>query len=124
MSTNEIKSMKSLRERAKEFSVLLPLMEGKEKGELDSLLGQVSTINDYGFLSDREKGGEAYVVFTVKERPGKFFFGGTVLTDRLSQLEAEGYHDAIISEGLPVLMKTQKNKKGDKRYTNVEFFPE
>lgn len=123
MSTNEIKSMKSLRERAKEFSVLLPLMEGKEKEELDALLGQVSTINDYGFLSDRERG-EAYVVFTVKERPNKFFFGGTVLTDRLSQLEAEGYHEAILAEGLPVLLTRQKNKKGDKKYTNVEFFPE
>ena len=70
MSTNE-NMMKSLRERAKEFSSLgLPFMEGREKGETDELLGQESTICDYGFLPNDN--GEAYAVFIVKERSNKF----------------------------------------------------
>lgn len=119
--SNEIKSMKSLKERAKEFSVRLPFMEGRDKGELKKLNGMVSTICDYGFLSDDK--GEAYVVFITRERAKEFFFGGQVLTDQLAQLEAEGYRDAILTEGLPVLFGEKKSKNG-RSYTTVEFFPE
>lgn len=112
---------KSLRDRAREFSVQLPLMEGREKGDTNELIGTVNTINEFGFLPNEN--GEAYAVFTVKERPGKFYFGGTVLTDRLTRLEAEGYHEAIVDEGLPMLM-TEKKSKNKRSYTNVEFYPE
>lgn len=120
MSDN-IKSMKSLKERAKEFSVRLPFMDGREKGDTKELIGMVNTITEYGFLPNEH--GEAYAVFIVKERAGKFYFGGTVLTDRLEQLEAEGYHEAIVEEGLPILM-TEKKSKNNRGYVNVEFFPE
>ena len=120
MST-ENKTMKPLKERAKEFSVQLPFMEGREKGETKDLVGNVTTITEYGFLPN-EKGGQ-FAVFTVKERPDKFYFGGMVITDQLAQLEAEGYHEAINAEGLPMLM-TEKKSKNKMTYTNVEFFPE
>lgn len=115
------KQMKSLRDRAKEFSVQLPFMEGREKGDGKDLIGQISTITDYGFLKgddDRE-----YVVFITAERSSTFYFGGTVLTDQLAQLEAEGYHDAIVEEGLPMLMK-EKKSKNNRSYVSVEFYPE
>ena len=118
MSTN---MKKSLRERAREFSVQLPLMEGREKGDTSELLGNISTINDYGFLPNEN--GEAYACFIVDERPGKFYFGGTVMTDRLEQLEADGYHEAVVFEGLPVLM-TEKKSRNNRTFTNVVFFPE
>lgn len=121
MSTNENKTMKSLRERTKEFDVRLPLMEGRDKGDTKELLGQVSTITDFGFLPN--EAGEVYAVFTVKERTGKFYFGGTVLTDRLFKLEQEGYHEAIVAEGLPVLL-TEKRSKNNRSFVNVEFYPE
>lgn len=120
MST-ENKSMKSLRERAKEFDVRLPFMEGRDKGDTKELLGTVNTIREYGFLPNDK--GEAYACFIVDERPGKFYFGGTVMTDRLEQLEAEGYHEAVNAEGLPVLM-TEKKSKNNRTFTNVVFFPE
>lgn len=112
---------KSLRDRAKEFSVQLPFMDGREKGDSKELIGQVCTIADYGFLKgddDRE-----YAVFITRERAKTFYFGGTVLTDQLAQLEAEGYHDAIIDEGLPMLM-TEKKSKNNRSYVSVEFYPE
>ena len=119
MSDNNV--MKSLRDRAKEFSVQLPFMEGRDKGETSDLMGAVHTICDYGFLpNDR---GEPYAVFITKERAKKFYFGGHVLTDHLTQLEAEGYHDAIVAEGLPVLL-TEKKSKNNRTYVNVEFYPE
>lgn len=119
MSDNK-NMMKSLKERAKEFSVRLPFMDGRDKGETKELLGTVNTITEFGFLPNEN--GEVYVVFIVKERSNKFYFGGTVLTDRLTQLEEEGYHEAICNEGLPILM-TEKKSKNNRGYTNVEFFP-
>lgn len=119
MSTNEMK--KSLRERAKEFDVRLPFMEGRDKGDTKELLGQVSTIVDYGFLPN--EAGEMYAVFIVKERSDKFYFGGTVITDRLFKLDQDGYRAEIIAEGLPVLM-AEKKSKNNRSFVNVEFYPE
>ena len=115
------KTMKSLRDRAKEFSTILPFMEGRDKGDAKELIGQVSTITDYGFFKN-EDGGD-YVVFITRERSKTFYFGGSVLTDQLTQLEAEGYHDAIVDEGLPMLM-TEKKSKNNRAYVSVEFYPE
>lgn len=112
---------KTLKERAKEFSVRLPFMDGRDKGEAKDLVGQVTTITDYGFLKDDD--GKDYVVFITKERSKTFYFGGTVLTDQLQQLEAEGYHDDIVNDGLPMLM-TEKKSKNNRSYVNVEFYPE
>lgn len=112
---------KSLKDRAKEFSVQLPFMDGREKGEMKELHGQVSTITDYGFLTGDK--GTDYVVFITKERSNKFYFGGQVLTDQLQQLEAEGYHEEIVADGLPVLFG-EKKSKNKQTYTTVEFYPE
>lgn len=112
---------KSLKDRAKEFSIQLPFMEGREKGDAKELIGTVNTIKDYGFLKGDDN--RDYAVFIVAERSKTFYFGGTVLTDQLQQLEAEGYHDAIVEEGLPMLM-TEKKSKNNRSYVNVEFYPE
>lgn len=122
MSNENTTMKKSLRERAKAFDAQLAIMEGREKGETSELLGQISTITDYGFLPN--DAGEPYAVFIVKERAKKFYFGGAVLTARLSDLDAEGYHDAVVEEGLPVLMAEQKGKKSNRTYVNVTFYPE
>ena len=114
--------MKSLKQRAMEFAQQLPLMEGREKGNTEELLGQVCTIDQYGFLPN-DQGGQ-YVAFTVKERHGKFYFGGSVLTDRMIELDGEGYGEAIHTEGLPVLMTTVTSKQNKRKYTNVKFYPE
>lgn len=117
--SNEMK--KSLKDRAREFHTRLPFMEGRDKGDAKELIGTVNTITDYGFLPNDS--GEVYVAFIVKEREKKFYFGGTVLTDQMTQLEAEGYRDEILSEGLPMLM-TEKKSKNNRSYINVEFYPE
>lgn len=118
-ATNNVK--KSLKDRAKEFSVQLPFMDGREKGDAKELVGQVVTITDYGFLKGDDN--REYVVFITAQHPKKFYFGGTVLTDQLTQLEAEGYHEEIVTEGLPTLM-TEKKSKNNRGYINVEFYPE
>ena len=121
MNENAKKTFKDLHDRAREFSVQLPFMDGREKGEIKELIGQVSTSKQFGFIPNED--GEPYAVFTVKEREKRFYFGGMVLTDRLIQLEKEGYREVIEEEGLPVLM-TEKKGKSNRTYTNVVFFPE
>ena len=88
----------------------------------DELIGQISTICDYGFLPNED--GQMYVAFITKERSKKFFFGGTVLTERMVELDQEGYGPAIREEGLPNLMSTARSKKSNRTYTSVTFFPE
>ena len=117
----QVKTLKSLKERARQFTIQLPFMDGREKGDSKDLLGTVNTISDYGFLKGDDN--RDYVVFIVKERIGKFYFGGQVLTDQMQQLEAEGYHETIVAEGLPLLM-TEKKSKNNRSYVNVEFYPE
>lgn len=121
MSNEMNNTRKSLRDRVKEFDVRLPFMEGRNKGETKELIGTVNTICEYGFLPNEQ--GEHYAVFIVKERPDKFFFGGTVLTDRLMTLDQEGYHEEIVEEGLPMLM-TEKKSRNNRMFTNVVFNPE
>ena len=116
------KQSEALKERARKLSVRLDLMEGKTKGNMEDLIGEVVTINDFGFMQDRKDGTE-YIAFVVKEDPEKFFFGGMVLTNNLKELAMDGFTDTIIKEGLPVRFGTKK--KADKTsYTTVEFYPE
>ena len=122
MENQNMNMMKSLRDRAKEFDARLPLMEGREKGETEKIMGQVSTLNDYGFLPN--EAGEMYVVFTILERPNQFFFGGSVLTARMVELDQDGYGEAIRTEGLPILLTQTKSRKSGRSYVNVQFYPE
>ena len=113
---------KSLKERAQEMSApVLPLMDGKDKGTTEDLIGVIVTLNDFGFLSGDD--GE-YAVFTVQEEPKEFFFGGKVLTEALKEFEKDGYTESIREEGLPLVLTKKKTKDGKKNYTAVLFYPE
>lgn len=111
--------MKSLQERVKELTKKLSIMEGRTKGENCEIENKVVTINDFDII----KGENDYAVYTVKEIEDTFFFGGMVLTEHLKQLEAEGYKEAIQKEGLRVMIKESKSKKG-RTYYSVEFEPQ
>lgn len=109
-----------LKNRVKEFNNALPFMEGREKGELNSIKGQTVTIRDYGFM---ENGEESYVAFIIDEVEDLFYFGGKVLTEQLNELDAEGYGDTIRNEGLPVLFSDRRSKN-NRTYTHVTYFPD
>lgn len=113
---------KSLKDRALEMSApQLQLMVEKTKGETEDLIGVVVTIDDFGFLSGDN--GE-YVVFTVKEEPKQFFFGGKVLTVAMKDFEKDGYTEDIRTEGIPMVLAKKKSKDGKKTYASVIFYPE
>lgn len=112
--------MKDLRQFTAELSNSLPFMEGRDKGDFKSLLGQKVTIRNFGFMNDED--GD-YVCFTVDEDEKRFYFGGMVLTEQMHKMDEEGYREAIESEGLPVMFN-EKKSKNKKTYTSVEYYPE
>lgn len=109
-----------LKNRVKEFNNALPFMDGREKGELNSIKNVPVTIIDYGFMGD---GDDEYIAFITKEVDDLFYFGGKVLTEQIKELDSEGYGDTIREEGLPVLFSDRKSKN-NRVYTHVTYFPE
>lgn len=115
---------KSLRDRAVEMSVGCECMLNREKGDMEKLQGEIVTIIDFDFMTDSTKN-LPYVVFTIQEDDTHFYFGGTVLTDKMSKLAAEGYTEDIQQNGLPVIFgKQQPKDKKKQAYTTVTFYPE
>lgn len=112
--------MNNLKQFAKSLSLQLELMDGREKGDFDEIIGEVLTITDFGFMKDD---GKEYVAFITKEYDDKFYFGGMVLTEQLKEIEKGGFLESVRKDGLPVLFgsKLGKNKR---MYTTVTFFPE
>ena len=98
----------------------IKFMEGRTKGELEEIIDKNLTLENFSFLNNNET---EYAVFIVREIPDTFFFGGLVITDNLKKLEAEGFKDEIIENGLPVCVKERKSKT-KKTYYTMEFFPE
>jgi hypothetical protein len=118
---------KSLKERAQEMSVRLPIMKDLDKGEMSDLLNKPVTIRDFDFMTgviDKKTKAEKepFAVFTIDEDPDHFYFGGMVITDLLQKLDNEGYHAEILADGLPCLFTEVKSKDGNK-YVNVELYP-
>lgn len=109
--------------KAKEITASgLPFMEGRDKGDMDSLINSTVTITDYGFMNDD---GKEYVSFICKEHGDKFFFGGGVLTDSLQKLDealTDKELEELLEQGLPVYFEKKKSKN-KREYTKSTFFP-
>ena len=113
--------MSNLKAFAKKLTEQLEIMQGKEKGNTDDLIGEIVTITDFDFLNSQNG---KYGVFTVKEHPDTFYFAGQVLTDDLEQLDQSGLRPDVQKEGLPALLTKKKAKESNRYYTNVLFYPE
>lgn len=110
-----------LQEKANQISNNLPFMMGREKADLEDIIGKKVTIVDFGFMKDGEKD---YVAFIVKEDETKFYFGGQVLTEDMKEFEKDGLTEDIQTEGLPVLLETRTTKDKKRTYTSVTYYPQ
>jgi hypothetical protein len=115
----------SLRDKAQQLNTTqgVPFMEGRTKAETLPTQSSV-TIDNYGFIDGEE--GE-YVVLSLKEFPKHFFFGGGVITEKMTELDkwlTKEEKQEIKSDGLPVLFQKRKNKAGKREYMTCEFYPE
>lgn len=93
------------------------IREGREKG--DNIFDKVITINNF-LICSGDNG--TYSEYTVAEDNEHFFFGGSVLTNLLTKIEADGQKDGVKSEGLKVKLTKKKSEKG-RDYVAVEVVP-
>ena len=114
--------MNNLMMAARAITTQSELMEGREKGDMKTLVDiQPITISDFDFADDGK--GEQYAIFTIKEHDATFFFGGGVITDHLKKLDSQGFKQDIQRDGLPVLFENKKSKN-NRYYINAILFPE
>jgi hypothetical protein len=97
----------------------IPFMEGRTKGEVKDLYDQEVVIKDFGYINGED--GD-YLVFIVEDNEKEFFFGASVITDSFKKFDEEDVAE-IRSEGLPTKLYERKNKKGNRTYQAVEFYP-
>lgn len=96
----------------------LPFMVGREKDAIE--LGETITIKDYGFLTGED--GE-FICFIDNTNHDKYFFGGSVLTEKFKQIENAFTPEEIqelLSEGIDIIC-TEKKSKNNRKYVSVEF---
>ena len=106
---------------------LSPLMEGREKVPLTSILNQEVTLVNVDLVSGNNG---VYVVFLLEEHPKGFFTGGTVVTDKFTRTSeaCDGWDNmvAAIMEEAPKVRFTSKLSKnrrpdgGANYYTDME----
>lgn len=96
----------------------IPFMEGRTKGNIASLVGEILHVEDFGFINQE---GSTYPVIAFREHPTEFYFGGAVLNDILTQVDRDGMREELKLQPLTLRMSTSKRGR---TYMSVEFTEE
>jgi len=114
----------SLKDKAKKAnsSKGITFMDGRELGQLPR--GIIQTIKDFGFIKSKKS--DHMAVIELAEYPEHFFFGGSIVSDKLNELEATLEPDDVKEMhevGIPVIFTVHKSKTSGNEYVNCEFYP-
>lgn len=100
------------------------LCVGREKIETDDLIGEVITIEDADLAQDVTIGGElkTFSVYTFKEYPGKFMYGGLKLTQICPDLLdiAQNENKSVADLNIQIMLKAVRTKSNND-FIDVEF---
>ena len=100
------------------------LCVGREKLETTDIVGEVLTIEDADLAADVMIDGEltTFSVYTFKEYPGKFMYGGMKLTNIAPDLIdiAKREKKTIADLGIQIILKSVRAKNGN-TFTDVQF---
>ena len=95
-------------------------IEGRTKGEIKELIAYL--IKDFTILKDKDTGNE-YSAFIVEGNDEEFFFGGSVVTDKLKRI-CDMLTDEELAElkkeGIPVMFVGKKSKL-KRNYMDMEL---
>lgn len=83
----------------------IPFMEGREKGDLSNLVGQPLHIVDFGFIDGND--GE-FAVIQFKEDAKKFYFGNSIVTEMLQEVQKDGMEKELAKQVIKFSMRTSK----------------
>ena len=93
----------------------IPFMDGAEKGEKEEIIGEWLHIEDFGFI-EGENG--QFAVMKIAERPGKFYFGNSIVTKMLQRVNADSMKKHLKDNAVKFSMKTSAK---DRDYMTFEF---
>lgn len=96
----------------------------REKIETDDILGVVLTIEDCDVAEDVKIQDEqtTFSVFTFKEFPGKFVYGGLKLTEIAKDIIKISENDRIAIDKMEIqIMLKRVRTKGGNDFTDVQF---
>ena len=123
----------AIKDKAKKLLGVCERIEGLEKIENDLLVATYPdgfTIDGVAVLKTAdEKTGEdkEFIVFTIKEAPGRYGAGGKILTETFQSLmkdyqSADEFNAALKAEGgLKVKLSIKKSRSSGNKYTAVEI---
>lgn len=100
------------------------LCVNREKLETDDVIGEVLTIEDCDLAQDVTIGGElkTFSVYTFREYPGKFMYGGLKLTQICPDLIeiANNENKAIADLEVQIVLKAVRTKSNND-FVDVQF---
>lgn len=100
----------------KKFKKSIDFMDGRDRAELaDLCTGEKYHIEEFAFLNGEN--GE-YAVFIVKENDNLFYFGNSVVSEVLKQVETDNMSEELRSVGV-VFEKFVSKKK--REYIAIRF---
>lgn len=113
-----------LKSKIKEITASgLPFMEGRTQLDVDKILGQTVTVEEYGYL--RGDNGD-YVVLVLEEYPQFFMYGASVVTQAFKELDemlTPKEKEEVLKEGLTFSIEERKSKNKF-TYHKITFFPD
>ena len=116
-------NIQELRKKVMEITEIgLDFMEGKEKIDIDTVINEVLTVENFGYITT--KLGEC-VVITVKEYPSNYIFGSSVITETFKKLTEKLSADEVttlINEGFTFKI-TKEISSNMRKYNRIQFFP-
>jgi len=110
--------------RLAEKHSLSRLCVGREKGETDDIVGIKLTIEDVDIAQDVIIKDEmtTFSVYTFKELPGRYYYGGKKLTEMAPDIitMAEEENCSILDLNIQIMLKSIRVKNGN-TFTDVIF---
>lgn len=94
----------------------IPFMEGRDKGNLADVLGEELHIVDFGFINGEDG---KYAVMLFEEHPDEFYFGNSIITEMLVDVDADGMKGELALQ--PIRFEQRQNRSGKRTYTTYVF---
>ena len=112
--------MSILEKVKKQMEKQVNVMEGRTKGEIKELTAYL--IKDFTILKDKNTDND-YSAFIVDGNDEEFFFGGSVVTDKLKRISDMLTDDELAElkkEGIPVMFVGKKSQN-KRNYMDMEL---
>ena len=89
----------------------VPFMEGRDKGDKAEIMNRPLHIQDFGFINGQDG---KFAVMLFAEEPEKFYFGNSIITEMLMQVERDDMKQGL--REVAITFKERKSKETGRTY--------